>query len=1824
MIKSILIFLTIKIIFSQSTHTTLKLNETIKGKIVDSFSYEYYKLTIPEGIKQNTSNLIITIDQDEFKKEYSDPDIFVSKTIQQPGFFLSTWRSAKIGGDIITISSNEVFSNEIFYISVFCIEKCEYELIAFLSETTNINDDETYFFNLNKNNPILLKLHTRKDFQEISISSMAFEFKPYKMYISKDSNPSSSNSFDIEQSWIYGYSFNMIKGDEDYCSDCDLYILLTTETTDVEINIFSEYPDSIIEILSQNFFFDNVRENQCKCYYYDVKGYEKYTLIISLQLFSGTTLIQLNGFESKVNMTFYDIPYDDTTFEITYEKTIIIDENDINVFRNIAQQKGFVHFDRFQFCILGYSTSSFALQVATNLDITEGQYSNFILAGKSLSGYLPSSNITSYRLLDFSTHSNISISVNENEGFIEVYGYFAESYEFFDKKKLTELINENKVIKSNNEWSGLTINIDDEDNICHQKKKNDSNLNDKSIDQFCEFYIIINCIGTNNCLFKINTFQTKSTYLLTPRTSVYNTIPRDEIDFYKIINDDENVEEIVIVLNSITGNADMEIYKYDEDINDYRFVDSSNNKKDLPDVLKIKTYNQKGVFSVEINAKNFVTYSLYYYVINKNKGFDIENIALNLKSGQIVYDYLESLSSFKIYSYAVDSENVNDIRIGLTRRSFDLKFYVYKDLEQVRYIDYIFSNFDWESDDDSQLIIKSSDPKYIKKGFYYIIIARKYELEKYDFEDEDYYISITDETNPLLLFENIQHSATLSKNYQYQSYYYSTNSIEDLSIAIYSDYGKINVYIDFSYFTLFPTLSRTDLYYIEKDASSIFLNIPKSDLEKKCETKNRCDILIIIFYPGNEMTFGSSYMISGKVKNNAITSLFDEDEYRNAIDVKEEQYFVVYELNYEDGKENYVLNVKSDNGEVELYGFLIEIEQLNPVYFPKSNNYHYKAEEGKYDNLILNIPKKDYEKCKKCKLLLTIKGIYLGFTGNSIYYTISFSSKITRITKESHIKNFIFQGENHYYKIYMEPSDKNVFITLYNVDGDTDLYVNYGLTPPTYKKYHWFSLEPTHQFINIDKNDPIITQLGKKDLEGDYTIMITGVTDSFYTLVVSGNKNLIDIGNNSPGSCKCKKSESCNFKFDLFENEYEYNIYIGIYNEDDIENLSYIFTSNFLYGYGDMYGKLFENQDYKSIEDIIPHDDDFDFSNLEFNKRQFMKIDISKDDKRIGMESWFLISIKCNEDSLVEINTAKSYLTNYILDTRRENIYYFPKFTDDNINLMPVLSHYLFYEKNLNFEIYSYKGKGKITVFQNLSTIDEFGEVVNLHNDVASLIINSKETQYGTVKYDKNKNFNNLFFKIEALEDFGFRIKLNYEQTWTKLDIGKQNSYVVNDNEFYGYFDLLDKYEDIVLSVMIKNPDDIANLYIKYDLYDLSIENLDDNKHKLDIPNEGNHDLKAETNILLGSITLKIPQLPKEKRENKKCRVLFLVDFTEISDKEDTIINILISPSVNNYKRIDTQPKQIYFSSEKSTIKDTTIFDINKENKKDNIIVLEVSSCRGTFETQINNKITYYKNPFTEIQSHPYLSKGRKVLTLLNATLDTYYLTVWVSGSNCDLINTTQCNEEGGEYLLYYYSTDEENYRESNFEPIFTFDEISSGKIELKLPDLKSKNNIEKITMNNFHIFISKDSKDFENMESLCYLSKMKSIDNNIKYNYDSKNNKFIIEGLTPTITYYINIEYQNPKTGEKIVFKPLLIMLNKKEANKFLTGLIIFIIITLIIISLILYKKYKNTKEELEYHLAEVRSGFDISGDKPMIELGKIRRKSKVKYTTLDEEKLD
>ena len=222
-----------------------------------------------------------------------------------------------------------------------------------------------------------------------------------------------------------------------------------------------------------------------------------------------------------------------------------------------------------------------------------------------------------------------------------------------------------------------------------------------------------------------------------------------------------------------------------------------------------------------------------------------------------------------------------------------------------------------------------------------------------------------------------------------------------------------------------------------------------------------------------------------------------------------------------------------------------------------------------YDNIILSVPKRDYEICENCKLLITVIGTLLEYTGSSITYSINFINEIRTIAKDEYIKDDLESKQNKYYKFYVSEKDKNIHISLYNVIGDTDIYVNYGNELPTYEKFHWFSQEPTHQFINIDNNDPVLTNLGKKDITGSYIILISCSRDSSYTLLVSGNKNLIPLNSNLPGSCKCNKDEVCNFKYDLFETEYEYEYFKSqIYYDKTKSFINYIITNNFLYGSG--------------------------------------------------------------------------------------------------------------------------------------------------------------------------------------------------------------------------------------------------------------------------------------------------------------------------------------------------------------------------------------------------------------------------------------------------------------------------------------------------------------------------------------------------------------------------------------------------------------------------------------------------------------------------------
>ena len=1786
-IPSIFLSFLISTIFSkinkETLHQTIYLNQDTEDKITEPETYKYYDLSMSPQLESNKFYLVIKIKIELTTK--GKPELFISKKINEPSKENYEWKSTKTGNEIVSIKPSDVNTNDKFYISVFCKEECDYTLQTYLGvletpkEEAPINKTKPYkpfvILNyINKTSPTFIKFHIKDNitFDIINIGFIGEELKPFKVYISKNETPSVENSFKISQDWIYGYNFKMSEGDEDFCKNCDIYVLLVTELkNDVSILGYVEYTNSPFPISSYLQYYDSINSNKTKCYQYTTSEKTDDIIIISIGLFSsGSAAIKVKGF-IKVNSI------DDSEFKdedkIISEKVITLEKKQLEDFKEEADKENST-IKYLYFCIHSYESTSFTITVTKASEIGDAQEYNSITLGRSIKSILLKENVTSYKIIDYSMQGKINVDM-ETENDVKIYGYFSEedTYITFTNESLQLLINNNSVIGAKEDWIGDKIIIEEDKNICHKKKYNPDIEEDER--SHCVLYIIIKCLS-DKCIFKINTSQNNTQKILSPRISVFNSIPYGTTDYYLIQNTDETIEQIVVVLVSISGNADMRAKK----IIDGKEIEigSSTHELDEPDSLTIKPaeHDKTKEFYIDVISKTFVTYSIsYYLILKKSTKPQIGEIAHDLTIGEIFYDKLSKNSYYRIYSYTI--ENSNNKIITVESRNSYLNFYVYKDFNNITYDrDEGVINFNWKSNIYTQLIIYEDELKSLIKKTIYIVVVRADQVDIKTFEDENHFVSISDKKNHLILSENTLHSQTLTSKYRYQFYWYQTNSADDIAISIYTEIDTVNVYISFTEFDA-ESYEKEKVYYKEEDVSQSYIKIPYKDISKSCN-KEKCNIIILIMYNGDEEEYGAKYYIIGKVNNKSPSVLVRNKIYFDSIDLKEESYYILNDIDFKNYS-NFQIYFSSENGCIEVYAKFSK--ELNN--FPNNTDYLYKSDEIDYEQVFLTIPKKDYNFYKDHRLLITVVGKLKYDNELLIKYNIRFSDAITTIGKNTYTYDEIDKNENKYYQVYISANDSNVHISLFNINGDTDIYVQYGLNIPSTNSYHWKSVEPNHQFININKDDPIITGLGKKDVSGFYTILVTSQRFSSYNLLVSSNRNLIPITDANPGSCKCEKKGFCNFKFDLFQSDYDFKEFIQYYLFDKtITNLSYVATTNFIYGSGNMYASFFldYNMTDQDIIDQMPNKDKHDYSNLDLNKRNFMKMELSKFTKYLNPDSWFYISVKCEEDSLIEINTASTFSNAEDIIIGRSNIFYFREYNGDEKNL-PILLHYVFYESTLNYEISAYEGKGEINIYQKIIT--EEGEK---EKPIKDITLEDKQSVFGNVT--NPMDYQILYFKVRALSNFGFYIRVNYVGKWEKInEFGKELTYKVDYNGLNRYYIFEEKYTETYVNIKSQNPKNQIKVSAKYYLGQ-DIDNFE-------IPNQFNCDFFGSSNKLLSSVLLKIPNVKNNNKQGQPVRILLNIEVIYDSSEEDeATIYLMVSPNINYYQRLETIPLTLYSSIGKLNAKDTTIFDINKLNTQDNVFQVELALCGGELSTMVNDEVTIFRNPDTEIKSNAKTSNGRRIVTVENANLTTYYLSVWITGSECDK-TLEECNEE---YYLYYYTLNEDKYKEIKninyaVEPII----VNETSIKVKIPSLKNNVLNEKeneMLGENFHIIISNQEEDYNKMESLCFLSQ-----NNTKINYKqqfSNDEKcFIISGLEKKKSYFINIFYLSPKNGAYLIFKPSKINLSTNENHGLLIFFICFLFILVLLVAFYFYKKYRYTKAELEYRMAEIKSGFEL-----------------------------
>ena len=1659
------IFLTLfSLSFSQKS-TPIELNQKQTGKLDKDESREYYSLSIPQdkNIEEGTL-LVFTVKEShkgikEGEEIFSDPDIYVSKTKKYPSNREeSEWFSERYGSDILTIPPHFLKKGDIFYICMYCQYKCRYELKAYLTKEIPLKFGKFYSFQMLKGESYSYSLYIPKNDQKEDLNIVANNpsLQNFKIFMSKES-PSSQNTFQVIPSWAGCYLIPVIKNMKEYCTDCTYHILIQAQEN-IEIKLNSYFQSTITQIFQGDPINDAIKSGYKRCYEFDLRGREKLNnnkLLIQTNLFSGSVLLKLYGWDKKdieEKLSIRNLNIDKYLYAIGSEKIILLNNEDFSNFdRNVVSTEN----KKLYLCIQSQQVTSYLLNIYFLSEAENLQRYNYISPGSELTGYLQGGQVTRYRLLDFNLNKNSDITFlfTTLSGNAEYYASFCSKNCRFSNYNLKQKLTMGEIkISEKIPINSAQVILKKNENKCYLENK------DKVINSKCKTLAIVKCEGTPEdiCIFKIlPTIQEQPTFLF-PKKTYYNVITKGKTDSYIINIGDPEFNSVVVVLTTLTGDAELSVYRKvrkNDGTEDEVIIGVSRNRDYIPDVVRItpQKLNSKdvtGQYYVKITSNYFSSYNLYFYatrIKKRDEQPNIKDITASLIEGKIISDYFPNDLPFKIYSYTpVDkSQNIKDIKIVLTRLNVNFSFKVYLDFNKIKYnydtenkYEEKLKDYIWASDLNNEVTISKDDKNYSKKGPYYIVVTKD-DNDESELDSDAltlYYIGVTKKGVPFSLTEGVEHSETLNDNYNFQNYWYIHKDVnEPLQLEINVLNGQVDVFVDvielseenitnvYKNYTESNlkkiTMGNTVGYFDIRDYTSIVLDKNYFDKIGNNLLNRSSSIFIYISQSKYSLKFhkDSQYIISAKSSLNKGLILLSGQTIYSQFESQLTHHYIIQEVKHRKGT---TINLRFTKGYGEIY-VSISDSNTNELEFPDEKKYDYKGKSS-YKGKIVKIPAKVFDKINKkslkLKILISVIPNFYRFANEIIEYSISYSSEPKKINQNFPYQSFINAGEFQYFTFYFGKNTENIYISLSNMNGDADMYLNYGTENlPTPNKNNWASTSMGHEYIDINVKNSFFKENNKDDISGYYTLLILGYTETVYTLYISSHKeNILTLTNNSPVSCRCHtKNDKCYFRFnDVFID----NKYKSIYNKktnNQTQN-EVFFTTQYIYGNGKMYAKILKDQEItedtkKKYQEFFPTEKNFDYSNSMFGKRNYLKVIVQG--KNYSKDSLILLTFICEERTDVSITAAAAAIKplNTYLDRDRENIFFIKtnntlKFKDQ---IESTFTYFSYKEEDLIYELHAYTGKARVRIYTNDSVwnnvtkkftydynhISEFNIKAEGFSDEFSYIKTYKESYFNSI----SKNLiihKNVYFSIKPYEDFGFYIQVLYDKSWINIPIGMTKSYLINKNLMYGYFDISRDFANVEMSLSVDERNKkYATVYAKIliinkDPKNVISNNPDEKSIHQEIPSKNNYDYKGETDDLLGTLNLNLENLPvikDEERDTKFVRVLFTINIDKISSKRsfyyyinenlnpETNVQITITPGVHNFKRVDL-PQHTYYLSNTTLIpkrqpnvgiaydgsKEVKIFSLDKKSNEDKKMFIDISICNGDFEFKISNKITNY------------------------------------------------------------------------------------------------------------------------------------------------------------------------------------------------------------------------------------------------------------------------
>ena len=545
-------FLIFSFLISKVFLFPLSLNETFKGYLHNQ-SYAYFSLTIHESDIKKYDYLLVEArrneDQDLLDNIFSDPNLYISIKHSEPGPNKNEWSSSRFGDEIISVNNIETYTNQIFYISIYCQFSCNYILKANLHKTHKMEANKLYTISMTEMDKIKLSFNSKKNYEKMKVNCISFRMRPFRIFLSKE-DPSSSNTMPSRPIFINGYYFLIQKGDIYYGTNKEYHVLIENKEYKQDLLFWISYDNEETKINELSPLFGVANENNENCYTFTIeRQYLNKNLVISTTLFNGNGYIKIGGWDKVKDSK---IKFGEDAYEIVSDKSILLTEKNFKKYGNISS----IFNKDLHFCFFAKEETSYLIKIYYQEHSEEAQKLNYLLPGIRAEEMLPNNTLTKYDLLYFEQNKDIKINLKIKRGNAKLYSFFSyEENPYLNRASFEEKLKGKDIIKSSLlSYQTYEIKIEKSDNLCLiEPSKNNSD---------CKLYSIVDCDSDIDCLYELFFDHIGGITYMKPKVLYSNIITQKEIDLYEVHITDPSIQNFAVILTQNTGITKLKLGKF--------------------------------------------------------------------------------------------------------------------------------------------------------------------------------------------------------------------------------------------------------------------------------------------------------------------------------------------------------------------------------------------------------------------------------------------------------------------------------------------------------------------------------------------------------------------------------------------------------------------------------------------------------------------------------------------------------------------------------------------------------------------------------------------------------------------------------------------------------------------------------------------------------------------------------------------------------------------------------------------------------------------------------------------------------------------------------------------------------------------------------------------------------------------------------------------------------------------------------------------------------------------------------------------------------------